>query len=249
MFPKRRDTSRTFSLGLLMLWSLPHTLSSLRGSSPGVPLHRLVIHLNPTRWCSTFQTVDNYIWLLSVLKSWQHFLTNPKLYYYQNVWHHNTSLANILGFTQFGSYQNVFLCSCRRSWSGDGWKFSFNWWWPTSLRFLLPEEGIKTMELHLYDPSVILKICQHRMGCESTLLESLWVEKQVLTSQANKFLESQPQLFDKQICDTLQQKVPYGPCYELLVWCKYYSVISVQQSFQVKRFNKIECKLWTNPHW
>ena len=51
------------------------------------------------------------------------------------------------------------------------------------------------------------------------------------------------------ICDALQQKVPYGPCYKLLVWYKYYSVISVQQSFQVKRFNMIGCKLWPNPRY
>ena len=30
---------------------------------------------------------------------------------------------------------------------------------------------------------------------------------------------------------------------------KYYSVISVQQSFQVKRFNMIGCKLWPNPRY
>ena len=29
------------------------------------------------------------------------------------------------------------------------------------------------------------------------------------------------------ICDALQQKVLYGPCYKLLVWYKYHSVISV----------------------
>ena len=37
-------------------------------------------------------------------------------------------------------------------------------------------------------------------------------------------------------CDRLQQKVPYGPWYKLLVWYEYHSVISMQQSFQVKRF-------------
>ena len=47
----------------------------------------------------------------------------------------------------------------------------------------------------------------------------------------------------KGMCDLLHQKVPYGPCYKLLVWYKYYSVISVQQFFQVKRFSIIGCKL------
>ena len=47
-------------------------------------------------------------------------------------------------------------------------------------------------------------------------------------------------------CDALQQKVPYNSCYKLLVlynMYKYYSVRSTEQSFQVKRFNKIGCKL------
>ena len=34
----------------------------------------------------------------------------------------------------------------------------------------------------------------------------------------------------KTICDPLQQKVPYGPCYKLLVWYKYYSVKNAQHS-------------------
>ena len=60
----------------------------------------------------------------------------------------------------------------------------------------------------------------------------------------NQFLPSPPPFHVlHHICDALQQKVPYGPCYKLLVWCQFYSVISVQQSFQVKRFNVIGCKL------
>ena len=39
------------------------------------------------------------------------------------------------------------------------------------------------------------------------------------------------------ICDALQQKVPQGPWHKLLVGYKYHSVISVQQSFQVRRFS------------
>ena len=49
-------------------------------------------------------------------------------------------------------------------------------------------------------------------------------------------------LFISLRCDALQQKVPKGPCYKLLVRYKYHSVISVKQSFQVRRFD-IECKL------
>ena len=37
------------------------------------------------------------------------------------------------------------------------------------------------------------------------------------------------------ICDALQLKVPYSPCYKLLVWYQFYSVISTQQSFQVSK--------------
>ena len=67
------------------------------------------------------------------------------------------------------------------------------------------------------------------------------VGAQVLLSLSLLIL--QKAILQKKKSDVLQQKIPYGPCYKLMVWYKYYSVISVQFSIRVKRFNMIGCKL------
>ena len=41
------------------------------------------------------------------------------------------------------------------------------------------------------------------------------------------------------MCDPLQQKVPYNPCYKLLIWYEYYLVISVPFSSQKVQHNRM----------